>query len=198
MPRCGGFASGSVLQTTMKTSPICPCEMIGFRAVHDVVIAVADRAGLDRGEVGAGAGLGHRHAQQDAPLDGAAEVFLLVRFGAEVADIGRADVDVQREHQCMGAQPGEFLHHDRVEEEVATGAAVLLGHARAEEALFAETPPGRAIGHASFVPRRDLRRDLLLGEAPELFPIQVVVLAVDVASHCLAPLRSSDLRTLTR
>ncbi len=83
----------------------------------------------------------------------------------------------------MGPDVGQLLHQHCVEEEIATGAAVLLGRAGAQEALLAAAPPGVAIGRPPGVPVGDLGGDLGLGEAPELGAEELVLLAEDVASH---------------
>ena len=102
---------------------------------------------------------------------------------AVALQVGHADVGVEREHQPVRADPGELLHQDRVVQEVAARAAVLLGRVRAEEALLAAAPPGLAVRHAGRVPAGHLGRDLRLGEAAELGPEQLVLLAEDLPSH---------------
>ena len=59
-------------------------------AVDDVVVAVADGARLERGEVGAGAGLGVADAEESSPCRMPRQQRLLLRLGAELHD-RRAD-----------------------------------------------------------------------------------------------------------
>ena len=57
-------------------------------AVDDVLVAVAHRPGLQRGEVGAGVGLGVPDAEVDLPGQDLGQEELLLLLGAEVHDGG--------------------------------------------------------------------------------------------------------------
>jgi hypothetical protein len=105
MPRCGGFASGSVLATTMKRSPIWPFEMKVLEPFEDVVVAVADRARLHVGQVRAGAGLGHGDAEQDLAGDAAGHPALLLLLGAVVPRYGTQMSACSENISGVGAQP---------------------------------------------------------------------------------------------
>src|SRR6185369_9285165 len=97
-------------------------------------------------------------------------------------------------HEPVRTQIRELLHHDRVVAEVAAGAAVLLGHARAEEPLGAHPPPGLAVGDAVAVPLRDLGLDLAGGEPLELRTEHLVLVGENVASHAANYRRTAGTR----
>src|SRR5690606_40754232 len=56
----------------------------GLLAVDDIVIAIAHRAGLQRGQVGTGARLGVTLTPPVLPGQDARQVFLLLLFGTEL------------------------------------------------------------------------------------------------------------------
>jgi hypothetical protein len=56
---------------------------VGLRAVDDVLVAVADGARLDAGDVGAGVGLGDAEAEDLLALDRGHDPLLLLLLGAE-------------------------------------------------------------------------------------------------------------------
>ncbi len=155
----------------------------GLGAVQDIGVAVADGAGLDRGEVRPGSGLGHRDPEQRLPGDRAGQVLLFLRLAPELPQIGGADVGVEGKHQGVGAQIRELFHDDRVVSKPRVASAVLLWHVGAEEARLAHRQPGLAIGTTRLVPLGNLGRQFFLGKAPELVAEQVVFIGEDVSAH---------------
>src|SRR5690606_16918649 len=126
---------------------------------------------------------------------------LLLLLGAEVDEVGRADVGVDAEaggHR--EAEPRLLLRQDRVEA-VVTGrhAAVLLRDLQAEQVVLAGLDPD--------VPRDGAVADHLLGpgtqhavaELADRGPERLVVLGEDGAAHHRArPSRSSSTARATR
>ncbi len=153
-------------------------------AVDDVLVAVAHRRGGDAGEVGSGAGLGHRDRRdQLARRDpGQPSVGLLV--GAVLDEVRRGDVVVegQAEAGAADARRGELLADDRVEPEVVRpAAAVLLGDRHPEEPVL----PGREVqltrGDAGCLPLQVVRCRLLGHERGEGLAERLVVVVEDRA-----------------
>ena len=149
-----------------------------LRAVDDVLVAVTDRRGGDAGEVGAGAGFGHRDGgDQVAGGDAGHPAFGLL-VGAVLDEVRRADVVVEGEAEAGAADAGrvELLAEDGVEAEVVgAAAAVLLGDRHADEAVL----PGRGVhlawGDAGLLPFEVVRRHLLRDERGERFAEGFVV-----------------------
>jgi hypothetical protein len=107
--------------------------------VDDVLVAVADRRGGDAGEVGAGAGLGHRYGGDELARGDAGHPALGLLGCAVLDEVGRADVVVQGEPEPCAADPRrvELLAEDGVEPEVVgAAAAVLLGDRNPDEAVL--------------------------------------------------------------
>ncbi|MNE18700.1 hypothetical protein D3C80_1117500 [compost metagenome] len=98
----------------------CP----GLLAVDHVVVAVAHRAGLQRGQVGAGARLGVALAPPVAAVEDARQVAGLLLGGAELDDHRRDHVDAEGD-QPRCPEGGAFLLED-----------VLVHHAPAGTAEF--------------------------------------------------------------
>ena len=103
-----------------------------LRAVDDVVVAVADRRGLQVGQVGSAAGLGHRDrgdqlagAEPGSQRSRCSSVVSSTRYGAH--DVG-VDAEAGRERR---REPGQLLGHHR-------GEPVVARRRRRR------TPPGRA------------------------------------------------------
>src|SRR5262249_2564404 len=97
--------------------------------------------------------------------------------------VRQADVRVQRDHHAVRPDARHLLVDDGGVEKVGARAAVLGRRAHPEEPLGAGTPPALAVAHATGVPLRDLRSDLLLDETTHLGPEELVILGEDVASH---------------
>ena len=109
-------------------------------AVDDVVVAVADGAGLEGGEVGAGLGLGEALAPHVFAGEDAGDVLLLLLVGAvhedggpEDRDAEPADEDGRRGRACGRLHVVDELLHDG-----HLGAAVLLRPAQGDVAGLVE------------------------------------------------------------
>ena len=107
-----------------------------LRAVDDVVVAVADRLRLDAGEVGPGAGLGHRDRGDERAVGDARQPALLLLLVAVLEEVRQADVVVQRQADAEAAerQAEALLAEDDVEAEVVDPrSAVLVRHLGRDE-----------------------------------------------------------------
>jgi hypothetical protein len=128
---------------------------VGLRAVDDPLVAVAHRARLDAGDVGAGVGLGDAEAGDLLALDRRHEVALLLLLGAEQARIGGVAMSVCTATPIARpprARVRHLLGEHEVAEVVAALAAVLLGLGEAEEAELAharEDPVGKVVSSHS-------------------------------------------------
>src|SRR6266851_200111 len=118
---------GSVLDHDHQVGELAVADE-GLGAVDHPVIAVHHRAGLDRLQVRAGAGLGHGDGGYELAGAGLGDPLLLLLFVAVVQQVGNDDVVVQREGRARGDGAALLLDQDGVVEEVDAGAAVLLGH----------------------------------------------------------------------
>src|SRR6185369_3320164 len=140
-----------------------------------VVVAVADGARLERGEVGAGPRLGVADAEDELPLEDARQQRRLLRRGAELHDRRPDGVDgddVQRRPRAIGLVPEDELLERR-----AALAAVLLRPADAEPAVGAHAADDVPVdGPAALVPLGVERR-------PELWGEQVAIVGADLAAE---------------
>jgi hypothetical protein len=93
------------------------------------------------------------------------QVLLLQVLAAVVQQVGRDDLGMQAPAQTRGVDARRLFHDHHREALVHPGAAVLLGHRRAEEARRAGLGPDLAVDMALLFPARVVRRDLLLHEA---------------------------------
>ena len=98
----------------------------GLAAVDHVLVAVPDRGGAYRFEVGAGAGLAHGDGEDafSARALGQPAVLLLLR--AEPVDIGGNDVRMQIEAGAADVRRRHFFDQHGAMAEVAATAAVFL------------------------------------------------------------------------
>ena len=109
-------------------------------AVDDVVVAVGARVGLDRGDVGAGAGLGDADAGDRIAGDRGREKFAAQLVAAEPRQRRRRHVGLHADrHRHAAAVDGAELlrHHQRIGI-VEALAAELDGLVEAEKAEIAE------------------------------------------------------------
>src|SRR6266404_499014 len=144
-------------------------------AVHDVVTIVTDCGRLDRGEIGAGVGLGHGDRRDELAADATGNPARLLLVGAVAVDVRHTDVAVQGEREARGAGADDLLVDDRRVREVDAGAAVLRIDLRAEEALLPGPPPGVAVDDALLLPALDVRRHLARAELLELLTEELVL-----------------------
>jgi hypothetical protein len=96
-----------------------------LRAVEYVHVAVAHRGGGDAGEIGAGAGLGHRDRGDQLTRRDAREPALRLLVVAVLDEVRRRDVVVERDAEARTADPGgrELVGDHLVEPEVLRTAA---------------------------------------------------------------------------
>ena len=156
-----------------------------FRPVEHPAVAVAYRRGLERGEVGAATGFGHRDRGDELAGAEAGEPALLLLVGAQVAQVGRDDVAVDAETgRHRGGHPGHLLAEHCVEPVVAClGAAVGLGDLEAEEPLLAGLDPDVARDHPSLEELLHPRSHAAVEELARRGTERVVVGVVDTALH---------------
>src|SRR5690606_14022008 len=121
-------------------------------AIDDPAIAVARRAGADRGEIGPGVGFAHADAERDFAANDPGDDLRRQRIG-RVADQERAALSIgDPVRRYRGARREELLEHDVALEGAALPAAESLrpGHADPSTLteLAAELPvaPGPVLG----------------------------------------------------
>src|SRR4029078_9269497 len=110
---------------------------VDLLAVDHEVVAVADGAGLERGQVRAGAGLAVALAPVHGGIEGARDALLLLGLRA-VGDERRPEHHRPQPAEARGAVLGELLVEDELVERRHAGAAVLLGPAGGDPALLRE------------------------------------------------------------
>src|SRR5882757_348459 len=90
---------------------------------------------------------------------------------------------MERHHEAVGAHPRDFLHHDRIVDEIDAAAAVFSRRVGAEKTLRAHLAPARAIAHPVAIPLRHLRLDFGFDEASHLVAEHFVFFGEDISSH---------------
>ena len=143
-------------------------------AVDDVVGAVLAGAGLDGGDVGAGAHLGHTDARHHVALDGGHQELLGQLVGAEASERGRRHVGLHadRHRHAAALDMAQRLYERELIGVVEPHAPVLGGLVDAEIALLAhlleQVVGGEDAGRLPFIDVRvDLRVDELLDVATD-------------------------------
>src|ERR671920_2117596 len=112
-------------------------------AVDDVLLAVAHGLRAQRGEVGAGLGLGVADREDELAGQDAGEEAGLLLVGPE-GDERRAD-GVERHEGHRGARPHGLVEEQELVHGRAALAAVLLGPADAQPAVLADPSDHRAV-----------------------------------------------------
>jgi len=141
-------------------------------AIDDVVIAVAHGLGLERGEIGTGAGLGIALAPPCVVLDDAREVGALLLFRAERVDDRPGHVHAEgNDRRCTGA-PELLVEGERLRRAPAE-TAMLLRPFAGDPALGAEPlQPGIVLVALEMLAERllatDVGRQLALAEVAHL------------------------------
>ena len=156
---------------------------VGLGAVDHPVAAVAHRARLDGGDVGAGVGLGDAEAEDLLAGDRGDRPLLLLLLGAEGEDRrhGHVDLDADAHREAAVGAVVELLAEDQLAQEVAALPAVLLGLVEAEEAALAEAREHR-VREARLLPLVDVRRELGGHEAPDRRPQVLVLIREEVVA----------------
>ena len=108
-----------------------------FLAVDDVVVAVGDRAGLQRGEIGAGVRLGIALAPADQPRGDLRQMLFLLGLGAVLQKRRPEHGNAERGQRLPRADRRHLLAHDLGFLAVETAAAIFLRPVRHGPALVA-------------------------------------------------------------
>src|SRR5690606_11442925 len=139
---------------------------VGFRAVQQPVIAHVYRSGLHAGEIGASAGLGHRHCENFLAGDAGRQPALFLLVGAEFIDIRRDQTGVQIDVEADIAVADVLFDDDLLEAEVIdAGSAVFLVGPQHQITLLAGLGVGPAVDITLLAPFLRVRADLVLEEA---------------------------------
>ena len=103
-----------------------------LRPVQDVLVAVADRGGGDPGQVGTGAGFGHRDRRDQRAGGDPGQPSGCLFVVADVEEVRRGDVVVERQPQAGPTDPGrcQLLGDHLVEPEVGDATAAVLARDR--------------------------------------------------------------------
>ena len=178
MPRCLG-ASGSVRTSANIQSARCAFEGPDLLSVDHVVVAVLDRAGLQRGEVGAGTGLGVALAPRRPRVDDVVEELALLTVGA-VDEQRRTDVPDRDQVRSGNAVVSQLLVEYRLLGEGEAHAAVLSGPGGSGPALLCQLGPD-ALGEFP-----GLVRPLFVVGDIQTVPV-LAELVTDPAANLVAP-----------
>ena len=152
-----------------------------LRPVQDVSVAVTSRGGGDAREVTARTWLGHGDRGDESSVGDSGQPALLLLVVADVGEVRRRDVVVQRDAVAGAADTGQgqFFAEDRVEAEVvASATAVFLGNGHANEAAGASLGIELARSDSFFLPTEIVGRDLLGDESAETLSEREVVVFV--------------------
>ena len=143
----------------------------GLVAGHLVDIAVLDRAGLQRAEIGAGVGLGEHRRRQDLAARQLGQPIVLLLLGAAEADQLRRDLRARAERAEPDIAARQFLGHHAHRELAEAGAAELLRHGQAEHAHLRQLSD-------------DLERDQLVLQMPAMRILAVILgEAAELVAH---------------
>jgi hypothetical protein len=145
----------------------------GLGAVDHPVLAVTNRSGFQRREVGTTRGLGHRDTANQLTRSYSGEPPPLLLLGAKLDNVRRAHVGMYREaRRHAEAERGDFLGHHGIEPEVVrAGSAKLFWNGQAEKAeaasLLPDVPGDTLLREHLFLARRQGPFDELLDGLPE-------------------------------
>ncbi len=121
-------------------------------AVHDVFVAVPDRPGAQRGEVGAGLRLGVADREVDLPGQDPRQEEVLLLGAAVRQQGGRHGLQGDRGQRHVGA--GRLVHEDLLLDRAEPAAAVLGREAEPEPAVAAQSRHEFAVrGAVPFAPQ---------------------------------------------
>ncbi|MNT28578.1 hypothetical protein D3C72_1642740 [compost metagenome] len=139
------------------------------------MIAFAYRRRLDALQVGTGARLRHRDRADHCAGRHLRQVGRFQVIAAVVLDIGRDDLRVQAEAKAGAAGARLLLHQHHAVQLVAAGAAILLGHAGAQETGRASLQPDITVDIPLLFPAFVVREHLGFHEAARGFAQHLVV-----------------------
>ena len=188
MPLCFA-ASGSVRHGQPDVVGVVAAGGEDLLPVDDVLVAVPDRGGAQRREVGARLGLGVADREVHLAGQDAGQELLLLQLGA--VHLQRRPDGLQRHRGQRDVGALRLVDEDRLLDGAESVAAELLGPADAELAVGAHPLDHRAVGlavpvglHRLGFLGRDQRREVL----PQ-FGLQLPLLGGQFDEHC-APTRS--------
>ncbi len=155
-------------------------------AVDDVVVTLAHGPGGDAGQVGAGAGLGHRDGGDGLAGHHAGEPAALLVVVGELGEVRRDHVGLQgrAEERRRDADGLGLLGEDRVEPEVRGAvSAVLLVDVEPEGPELAEPEEQLARDDPGVAPRLEVGHDVALEQRSDAGAVGLVLGPVEVAAH---------------
>ena len=157
-------AAGSVLATTPTSPAWKPFEMNVFAPLITYSSPRRARACLDRLQVGARAGLGHRDRANELAAGHARQPAMPLLLGAVIEHVVRDDAvhDVTEARDALAA---DLLDDDRLVADVAAQSAVLGRYIGAQQADLAGLGPEVAIDEVLFAPAGVIGDDLVFDEA---------------------------------
>ena len=166
--------------------------------VHDELVAVTDRGGSQRREVGAGIGFGVADGEMNVAREDSGEELLLLLLGA--VDLERRAHGLQGDQRQRDVRPVRLVDEDLLFDRPEPQPAVLLGPADPELAVRAHPLDHRAV--SLVVPVR-LHRLGLFGrdESREVLPqfgLQLPLLGCQFDVHLILPSLRSPHHASTR
>ena len=175
IPRCP--PSASVFATSVRKCARAPLVMNILRPLTRHTSPSRTRARPDRGDVGAGVGLGDRDRADLLAGDRGREPPVALVVGAEVRERGRGHVGLHRDRHRDRARAaaGQLLDEHEAGREVAVAAAEARGVVEAEEAELAAAAEQRVGEAAGPLPLVDVGAHLGVDEAAHRRP-QLLVL----------------------
>ena len=168
----------------VRIGPRCEPDVVGvldrtrveLHSVDDVLVAVADCAGLERGEIGSRRGLGVPDREVDLPTQDPRKEALLLLGGTEGHQC-RAHA-VEREQRERDTGPMRLLDEDHLVDRSARLAAVLDRPAEAQPAVLPHSP------HVTEVLRLHLRSALDVVDQVDEVPAQLLLEAHLLVGEC--------------
>jgi len=153
--------------------------------VQDVVVAVADGAAGHAQDVPAGIRLGDGDGRQAVARRDGREPSSALGLGAEVQDLGHAELGGLGHRAHRGRDPGQFLDDDRLAEVPELHAAVLGRDRGADPAAAGDGRGQLVVDVAGVLHLCHPRPHVLLGESPDLLPHRLMpVVGEDLVHEC--------------
>src|SRR6266851_5198868 len=166
-PRVGGGLQG-ILQLDRDDDQVRGLAVgdEGLGGVDDVLVTVSARAPGHRPHVAPGARLGHGDRADHGALDHRRQPARALFLAAVLEDVVGDHPAVDVVAPALLQDAGLLLGNGHLMQDVAAGAAVLLGHSRAEQADPARLHPEFPVDVPLLGPLGHLRRGLALEELP--------------------------------